>query len=68
MRIVFLWTLLAIGVGVFVAMLLATWHHDAHAPTPHRPRATVELLWSLVPWLLIALCVGPAVNRVLASG
>jgi heme/copper-type cytochrome/quinol oxidase subunit 2 len=66
MRMALLWMLLAIGAGVFVAMLLAIWRQGAHRRTPE-PTPIVEYVWAVVPWLLVALCVAPSVRRILAS-
>ena len=63
MRIAILWTLLAIGVGVLVVMLVSVWRHQARA-TPV-PNAAVEYVWAMIPWLIVALCAAPAVHHVL---
>lgn len=67
MRIAVLWVLLAIGGGVFAAMLNALRHHRAHLTTSAQPKATAEYVWTVLPWLIVVLCVAPAVQRVLAA-
>ena len=59
MRAVFVWTLLLIALGVFIAMLVSVWRH--------RP-AVGEYVWTLVPWIIVAICAAPAVHQVLAAG
>jgi heme/copper-type cytochrome/quinol oxidase subunit 2 len=65
MRIVVLWVALAGGAGVFVAMIAATRRHRAHAPTFVQANAT-EYIWLMIPWLIVALSMAPAVRKVLA--
>ena len=67
MRIAVLWVLLAVAAGVFVAMLGALRHHWAHVTTSAHPNAGAEYVWTVIPWLILALCLAPAVHRVLAA-
>ena len=66
MRLAVLWVVLAIGAGVFVAMLAAMWRHRAQATTVVLSSAS-EYVWALIPWLIMALCVAPAVHGVIAA-
>lgn len=59
---------LMIGLAVFLAMLVATWRHRSHVTTPAKPRAVVEYLWALVPWILMALSAAPALRRIFTGG
>jgi len=68
LRITVLWVVLATGAGVFAAMLIALRHHRAHVTTSTQPRAAAEYVWTVVPWLILALGAGPALHRVLAAG
>jgi heme/copper-type cytochrome/quinol oxidase subunit 2 len=63
MRIAVLWTLLAIGVGVLVATLISVWRHQARTTIPAR-KAVAEYVWTLIPFLIVALFVAPSVHRV----
>jgi len=67
LRIAVLWVLLAVAAGVFVAMLGALRHHWAHVTTSAHPNAGAEYVWTVIPWLILALCLAPAVHRVLAA-
>jgi heme/copper-type cytochrome/quinol oxidase subunit 2 len=62
-RIAILWTLLAIGVGVLVSMLISVWRHQVRATTPVR-KAVAEYVWTMIPCLIMALCAAPAVHQV----
>ena len=66
MRVAILWTLLAIGVGVLVVMLVSVWRHQARATTPV-PNAAAEYVWAMIPCLIVTLCAAPAVHRVLVD-
>ena len=66
MRVAVLWTLLAIGVGVLVAMLVSVGRHQARTMTPV-PKAAAEYAWATVPWLIVALCAAPEMHRVLVD-
>ena len=66
MRAAVLWTLVAIGVAVFVTMFVSVWRHHTQATTPLR-RAAVEYVWQVIPCLIVALCAAPAVHRVLVD-
>ncbi len=66
MRVAILWTLLAIGIGVLVAMLASVWRHQARATTPVS-NAAIEYVWAAIPCLIVALCAAPAVHRVLVD-
>jgi heme/copper-type cytochrome/quinol oxidase subunit 2 len=57
---------LATGAGVVVATLDAVRRHRAHTTTLVQSNAT-EYVWVVIPWLIVALCVAPAVHRVLAA-
>ena len=67
MRIAFLYVVLATGLGVFVAMLISMRHHRCDAATSPQPNATAECVWAVIPWLIVALCVAPAVHLVLTE-
>ena len=67
MRVAVLWTLLAIGNGVFLAMLVALWRHRAQVTTPAQPKTVSENVWAMVPWLIVAFCAAPAVHHTLAT-
>ena len=66
MRIAVLWIALATGAGVFVAMLATTRAHRAHNAAFIQASAT-EYIWLVIPWLIVALSVAPAVRKVLAG-
>ena len=69
MRVAFAWSVLVIALGVFIAMLASVWRHQFHAPTAAKPDALVrEYVWTTVPWIILAICVAPAVHEVLAAG
>jgi heme/copper-type cytochrome/quinol oxidase subunit 2 len=68
MRIAILWAALVMGAGVLVAMLVAMRRHRARAASSAQPIAAAEYLWVVVPWLIVVLCVTPAVHRILAAG
>jgi heme/copper-type cytochrome/quinol oxidase subunit 2 len=68
MRVALLWTVLVIATGLFLAVLVATWHHRAHPTTPSQPTAVRECFWAMVPWLIVVLAAAPAVHRVLKTG
>ena len=68
MRVVFLWYMLAISVGLFVTMLLALRNHRAHCTVRTHAQAAVEYGWAIVPWLIVALGAAPAVRRLFAAG
>ena len=67
MRVTVLWFVLAISAGLFVAMLLALRNSHARNTVLTHSRAAVEYGWSIVPWLIVALGVAPAVQRILAA-
>ena len=68
MRVALVWTVLVIALGVFIAMLVGVWRHRAHATTAAQPNALAsEYAWATVPWIIMALCVTPAVRQVLAA-
>jgi len=68
LRIAILWVVLTTGAGVFVAMLVALRRHRAHVTTSAQSKAAAEYVWTVVPWVIFALCVAPAVRLVLAAG
>jgi heme/copper-type cytochrome/quinol oxidase subunit 2 len=68
MRIAILWAALVMGAAVLVAMLVAMRRHRARAASLAQAIAAAEYLWVVVPWLIVALCVTPAVHRILAAG
>jgi heme/copper-type cytochrome/quinol oxidase subunit 2 len=68
MRIAILRAALVMGAGVLVAMLVAMRRHRARAAGSAQAIAFAEYLWAVVPWLIVALCVTPAVQRILAAG
>lgn len=68
MRVVLLWFMLTISVGLFVAMLLALRNYRAHNTVRMHLKAAVEYGWAIVPWLIVALGAAPAVRRVFTAG
>jgi hypothetical protein len=48
-------------------MLGALRHHRARVTTSAHPNAAAEYVWTVIPWLILALCLAPAVHRVLAA-
>lgn len=68
-RVAFLGFVLLTALAVFIAMLVSVWRHQTHAPTPAKPNAVFrEYVWTGVPWIILAICVAPAVHEVLAAG
>jgi hypothetical protein len=67
LRIAVLWILSQWVPAVFVAMLRALRRHWAHVTTSAHPNAAAEYAWTVIPWLILALCLAPAVHRVLAA-
>jgi len=68
MRVAFVWTALVIALVVFIAMLVGLWRHQAQAKIAGQSIALVsEYVWNTVPWIIVALCVAPAVNHFVAS-
>jgi heme/copper-type cytochrome/quinol oxidase subunit 2 len=49
-------------------MLFALRRHRAAVRTSPQPQTAIEYVWTVIPWLILALCVAPAVRRVLADG
>ena len=69
MRVAFVWSALVIALVVFIAMLVGVWRHQAHAKVAGHTTALVsEYVWTTVPWIILAICVAPAVHEVLAAG
>jgi heme/copper-type cytochrome/quinol oxidase subunit 2 len=68
MRACLAWSILTVGFGVFIAMLVAMHRHRAHATAAGERRGVGEYFWALVPWLIVALCSAPAVHQMLTSG
>jgi heme/copper-type cytochrome/quinol oxidase subunit 2 len=58
MRLIAAWAVLMIASGAFIAMMLST-YRQASTGTGGR-RNAVELVWSLIPWVIVALCVTPS--------
>ena len=69
MRLVVLEVLAVVAALVFLTMLAATaMHRSSFGPEDtYRRSALVEYLWTLVPWLMMAACVLPAVRRIVAA-
>jgi heme/copper-type cytochrome/quinol oxidase subunit 2 len=68
MRVAFVWAILLIAIGIFIAMLFSVWRHQFHAPTAARPGAVVnEYVWTTVPWIILAICIAPAMHAVLVA-
>ena len=64
MRVTILLPMLAIVIGLFVAMLVALHNHRARNAVHTQPKAAaVEYVWAIVPWLIVALGAAPAVRR-----
>jgi heme/copper-type cytochrome/quinol oxidase subunit 2 len=55
---------------VFVTTLVATALHRSARGSEgtHQSAAVAEYLWAVVPWLMMAACVLPAVRRIVAGG
>jgi hypothetical protein len=70
MRLVALEVCAGIGALVFLTMLVATaLHRTARgAESTYRCAALAEYVWAVVPWLMMAACVLPAVRRIVAGG
>jgi heme/copper-type cytochrome/quinol oxidase subunit 2 len=68
MRVALLWFILAIGTGLFMTMLLVLRHHRAHNTLRIHPNAVVEYGWAIVPWVIVAVALAPAVRRLFAAG
>ena len=63
--------LTALGSGaalVFLSMLVATALHRSACGREgsHQSSAVAEYVWAVVPWLMMAACVLPAVRRIAA--
>ena len=56
-RVIAAWAALVLASGVFIAMLIGTWRHQAN-----------EFVWSLIPWVIVALCVAPSAIAVASIG
>ena len=67
MRIVLLWSVLAIAGGAFIAMLAALCQHHVHATGAKPKDFFADAVWSLIPWIIVAVCAAPAVHRILGS-
>jgi heme/copper-type cytochrome/quinol oxidase subunit 2 len=70
MRLVALEVLAAVVALVFLALMVATALHRSARAAQALPQgsALAEYLWALVPWLMMAACVIPAVRRIVAAG
>jgi len=70
MRIVILEILAVVALLTFLSMLgsIAKHRAAARADDPWRDSALAEYLWAMVPWLMTAACLVPAVRRIIASG
>lgn len=69
MRLIVLAALALVAAVVFAVMLCAIGLRRA-TPRPDSPpqgSALAEYLWTLVPWAMMAMCVWPAVRRILAD-
>jgi hypothetical protein len=67
MRFIAEWVAFLVASGVFIAMLISTWRHQASAAIGAR-RNRVELLWSLIPWVIVALCMAPSAFALASIG
>lgn len=70
MRVITLEVCAGVAALVFVTMLIATALHryKRGAEGTLQCAALVEYLWLVVPWLMMAACVFPAVRRIVAGG
>jgi hypothetical protein len=70
MRLIVLEVCAGLGALVFLAMLVATaLHRSARGPEgTYQCAALAEYLWVVVPWLMMATCVLPAVRWIVAGG
>ena len=68
LRVAFAWFTIAIAIGLFLATLFATHRGRRHMAQPFHSSAVIEYAWALVPWLIVALCLSPAVQRILTTG
>lgn len=67
MRHIAAWLVLMIAAGAFIAMVISTWRHQVSVASGARHNA-VELVWSLIPWLIVALCITPAASTLGSTG
>ena len=70
MRLIVLEVSAGVAALVFLIMLVATaLHRSARGSQgPHQRAALTEYLWAVVPWLMMAAGVLPAVRRMVAGG
>jgi heme/copper-type cytochrome/quinol oxidase subunit 2 len=67
-RVAFVWLTIAIAGGLFLATLLATYRGRRRMAQPFHASAVIEYAWATVPWVILALCLSPTVQRILRSG
>jgi hypothetical protein len=70
MRLIVLEVCAGVGALVFLSMLVATVLHRSarRSEGTYKSTAVAEYLWAVVPWLMMAACVLPAVRRIVAGG
>jgi heme/copper-type cytochrome/quinol oxidase subunit 2 len=68
MRLILLEILAVVAALVFLSMMGAIASHRSASRVQglRKDSAVSEYLWAVVPWLMIAACVLPAVRRILA--
>jgi heme/copper-type cytochrome/quinol oxidase subunit 2 len=69
MQVVILAVCASVAAGVFAAMFLAIWNSRRSSesrPYFHR-RAAVEIVWAVIPCMMLVVCAIPAVRRIIAS-
>ena len=69
MQVIVLEVCAGVAALVFLTMFAAiALHRSAHGSQgPRQCAALTEYLWAVVPWLMMAACVLPAVRRIVAA-
>jgi heme/copper-type cytochrome/quinol oxidase subunit 2 len=67
-RVGLVWLTIAVAGGLFLATLLATYRSRRRVERPFHASAVTEYAWATVPWVILALCMSPAVQHILRSG
>jgi heme/copper-type cytochrome/quinol oxidase subunit 2 len=70
MRLIALEILAVVAVLVFLTTMVVTvMHRSARASEDsYQTSPLAEYLWAVVPWLIVAACVFPAVRQIIAEG
>jgi len=67
MTVAFAWLTIVIACGLFVGTLFATHIGRRQMAQPFHANAFIEYAWATMPWLIVALCLSPAVHRILTT-